>query len=95
MGKQNLDNAIRNEYIKTIIDFFSDTMNIDALRTNASEIAIPVVDAEGTEKFVLIKVSVPRGSRNGRGGYEPYDGYAAAEEYRFDLENKKGEKKND
>ena len=89
MGKQNLDNNIRNEYIKTIIDFFSDTMNIDALRTSASEIAIPVVDAEGTEKFVLIKVSVPRGSRDGRGGYEPYDGYQAAEDYKIDCEGKK------
>jgi len=89
MGKQNLDNTIRNEYIKTIIDFFSDTMNVDALRTSASEIAIPVVDAEGTEKFVLIKVSVPRGSRDGKGGYEPYDGYQAADDYKVECADKR------
>ena len=48
---------------------------------SASELTIPVLDSEGNEKFALIKVSIPRGSRID-GGYEAYDGYAAAEEWK-------------
>ena len=33
------------------------------------------------------KVSIPRGTRNGN-GYDPYDGYAAAEDYKIDLAEK-------
>ena len=55
---------------------------------SASELAIPCVDDEGNEKFVLIKVSIPRGTRNGQGGYDPYDGYAVAEDYAIDCKEK-------
>ena len=55
---------------------------------SASELAMPVVDAEGNEKFALIKVSIPRGSRNGDGGYDAYDGYAAAEDWKLVLADK-------
>lgn len=93
MGKQNLDNIIRNEHLALVTDFFENIRNTDTLRVSASELAIPVVDAEGTEKFVLIKISVPRGTRNGKGGYDPYDGYAMAEEYKLDMEAKANKKK--
>lgn len=92
MGKQNLDNAIRKEYMTIITDFFEEMRNTDVLQTSASELAIPVVDADGNEKFVLIKVSVPRGTRDGKGGYIPYDGYAMAEDYKIDLKSKGKEK---
>ena len=36
----------------------------------------------------MIKVSIPRGTRNGEGGYTPYDGYAVAEDYQIDLQEK-------
>lgn len=88
MGKQNLDNAIRKEYMTIITDFFEEVRNTDVLQTSASELAIPVVDADSNEKFVLIKVSVPRGTRDGKGGYIPYDGYAMAEDYKIDLKGK-------
>ena len=47
----------------------------DALRVSASEYAVPCLDEEKNEKFVLIKVSIPRGTRNGKGGYDEYNAY--------------------
>ena len=88
MSKASMETAIRNDFINNISKFIEDWRGTDALRVSASEIAIPVVDEEGNEKFVLIKMSVPRGTRNGDGGYIPYDGYAAAEDYKFDLADK-------
>ena len=87
-SKAALETALRNEYLDAICEFISEHFNADALRVSASEIAIPVVDAEQNEKFILIKTSVPRGTRNGDGTYTPYDGYEAADEYALELADK-------
>jgi len=83
-----METKLRNEILENIINMIEDVRGADALPVSASEIAVPVVDDEGNEKFALIKVSIPRGTRNGDGGYTPYDGYAAAEDYKLDLEDK-------
>ena len=57
------------------------------------DFAIPCLDEEGNEKWILVKVSIPRGSRNGEGGYDPYDGYSVAEDYQFDLADKAKKKR--
>lgn len=49
----------------------------ETLRTASNEIAIPVVDADGGEHFIVVTIKIPTGSRDG----EAYDGYAAAEDY--------------
>lgn len=85
MTKAQLETAIRTDFLSTIAKMVNDTYDSDALAVSASELAVPVLDAEGNEKFVLIKVSVPRGTRNGAGGYDPYDGYAAADEYALEC----------
>jgi hypothetical protein len=83
-----METAIRNKMLENIMKMIDSEYATDALPVSASEIAVPVVDEEGNEKFALIKVSIPRGTRNGDGGYTPYDGYAAAEDYKLDLEDK-------
>ena len=88
MNKASLETAIRNKMLENIMKMIDSEYATDALLVSASEIAVPVVDEEGNEKFALIKVSIPRGTRNGDGGYTPYDGYAAAEDYKFDLADK-------
>jgi len=88
MTKAQLETALRNTYLSFIAQAISKEMEIDALPVSASELAVPCLDDEGNEKFVLIKVSIPRGTRNGQGGYDPYDGYAVAEDYAIDLEEK-------
>ena len=88
MSKASMETAIRNTMLENIMKMIDSEYATDALPVSASEIAVPVVDEEGNEKFALIKVSIPRGTRNGDGGYTPYDGYAAAEEYKLDLADK-------
>lgn len=88
MSKASMETAIRNKMLENIKKMIDSEYATDALPVSASEIAVPVVDEEGNEKFALIKVSIPRGTRNGDGGYTPYDGYAAAEDYKLDLADK-------
>lgn len=83
MSKASMETEVRNNVLKTIIDAISPTSDI--LPISASELAIPVVDSEGNEKYAVIKVSIPRGERNGEGGYIPFDGYAAAEDWKLVL----------
>jgi hypothetical protein len=88
MTKAQLETKLRNTYLDLIREMVSTQVETDALTVGASELAIPCVDDEGNETFVLIRVSVPRGTRNGNGGYDPYDGYAVAEDYAIDCEEK-------
>ena len=92
MTKAQLETALRNKFLSFISDTISQEMETDVLVVSASELAIPCLDEENNEKFVLIKVSIPRGTRNGQGGYDPYDGYAVAEDYALDCEEKKAKK---
>lgn len=86
MTKQAIEKALREQMFSTILPSV-DAAGYDALQVSASEYAIPVVTPEGDETYVVIKVSVPRGTRI-EGGYEPYDGYAAAEDYKAQQEEK-------
>lgn len=92
MSKASLESALRIDFLASISEAIEGKYQTDVLPVSASELAIPVTDAEGNEKFVLIKVSIPRGSRNGDGGYTEYDGYAAAEDYKAELEQKQAKK---
>ena len=92
MTKAQLETAIRNRFLSFISETISQEMEIDVLPVSASELAIPCLDDEGNEKWALVKVSIPRGTRNGAGGYDPYDGYAVAEDYALDLEEKAAKK---
>lgn len=92
MGKEASRNEMKNELLANVQQILSERLNSDVLRVGTSEISIPAVDADGNEFFYLVKISIPRGTRNGEGGYNEYDAYAAAEEYKFDLEEKAAKK---
>lgn len=92
MTKAQLETALRNRFIALVKDMVNEKVDADALPISASELVIPCLDEEGNEKWVQIKVSIPRGTRNGQGGYDPYDGYAAAEDYALDCEEKAAKK---
>ena len=85
MSKASLENELRTNVLAQISEHLDKVYNTDVLSVSASELAIPMVDAEGNECYVLVKVSVPRGTRNGDGTYTPYDGYAAAEDWKLVL----------
>ena len=88
MTKAQLETAIRNMFLDFIREMVTEKLDTDALNVSASELAVPCLDKEGNEKWALIKVSIPRGTRNGAGGYDPYDGYAVAEDYAIDCAEK-------
>lgn len=88
MTKAQLETKLRNTFLNFVTEQVQVAFDTDVLPVSASELAIPILDEEGNEKFVLIKVSVPRGTRNGQGGYDPYDGYAIAEDYAQDCVEK-------
>ena len=88
MSKAALETSIRNDILTALTAFLSEHFDTDVMDVSASELTMPVVDAEGNEKFALIKVSIPRGSRNGDGGYDPYDGYAAHEDWELEKADK-------
>ena len=81
-SKAALETAIRNEILNVITSQLTAYFDTDVMDVSASELTIPMVDAEGNECYALIKVSIPRGSRVD-GGYLPYDGYAAHEEWKL------------
>ena len=96
MSKASLETALRVEALEVVKKALSAHYDLDPETqicvVSTNEIAIPVVDAEKNDKFVLVKVTIPRGTRNAKGGYDEYDGYAAAKDYEADLELKQAKK---
>ena len=57
----------------------------EVLRVGSNEIALPVVDEDGNEKWLVLTFKVPTGSRDG----DAYDGYSMAEDYQMKQAEKK------
>jgi hypothetical protein len=81
--KQLCDN-LRAQWFDTFKNFL-EGQGEEVLQTASNELAIPVVDAEGGEHFIVITVKVPSGSRDG----DAYDGYAVAEDYAMKCAERK------
>ena len=81
--KQLCDN-LRAQWLDTFKNFL-EGQGEEVLQTASNELAIPVVDAEGGEHFIVITVKVPTGSRDG----DAYDGYAVAQDYTMKCEERK------
>lgn len=95
-SKASLENALRTEVMEVIVKALCDHFDLDPDKqieiVGSGEIAIPVVDAEGNDKYPKIKVSIPRGTRDGKGGYIPYDGHEAAVAFQEEKESKAQER---
>ena len=66
-------NPDKNEKAKA----FFEEAGEEVLITKSNEIAIPTLDSEGNEAYMVITFKVPTGSRDG----EAYDGHAEAKDY--------------
>lgn len=75
--------ALRAQYIDMITKLLVKA-DEEVLRVKSNEIAIPCVDAEGEDSFVVITIKVPTGSRDG----DPYDGYGEAASYEMGCKQK-------
>lgn len=82
-SKRNLNDKIRADYMARVRDALTQAGD-EILVTGSNEFAIPCVNAEGDDEFIVITFKVPTGSRDG----DPYDGYAVAQEYSMKLAEK-------
>lgn len=82
--KKQLHEELRNKYLTMIAELLANAEE-EVLSTGSNEIALPTLDSEGNDEYVVITVKVPTGSRDG----DAYDGYAMAEEYRIKVANAK------
>ena len=78
-----LNDKLREVYLEIITTALTDKEE-EVLRVGSNEIAIPCVDEEGNEKFIVMTVKVPTGSRDG----DAYDGYSMAEDWQIKCKNK-------
>jgi hypothetical protein len=83
MSKKATIDALRMDYVAKTMEMLK-AAGEDVLVVGSNEIAIPVVDGEGEEQYIVFKVQVPTGSRDG----DAYDGYAMAEDYKMKCEAK-------
>lgn len=76
-SKKSLHDALRAKYIERVSKFLADAGE-EVLVTGSNEIALPCVDSEGNDEFIVITFKVPTGSRDG----DAYDGYSMAEDFK-------------
>ena len=74
---------VKEKYVNILWDLLKEKE--DLLRVGSNEIAFPIVDSEGNEDFIVLKVTIPTGANKGT---EPYDGYAMAEDYEIKTKAK-------
>ena len=75
--KKQLHEGIRNKYLALITEHLT-AQGEEVLKVKSNEIAIPCLDEEGNEEFIVMTFKVPTGSRDDG---EAYDGYGMAEQY--------------
>lgn len=78
-----LNDKLREAYLEIIGSALS-AKDEEVLRVGSNELALPCLDEEGNEKFIVITVKVPTGSRDG----DAYDGYSMAEDWEIKCKNK-------
>lgn len=79
-----LNEEIKVRFLDGVAEHLSN-VGEEVLRTGSNEIALPVLDEDGNEKWLVLTFKVPTGSRLDG---EPYDGYSVAEDYKMKCEDK-------
>ena len=75
--QKSLNDELRAMYLARVSECLS--QEDEVLVVGANELAVPVVDTDGNEKWIVLTVKVPTGTREG----DAYDGYSMAEDYRM------------
>lgn len=87
--KKQLHEEIRNRYLALISEHLT-AQGEEILRVKSNEIAIPCLDEEGNEEFIVMTFKVPTGSRDDG---EAYDGYGMAQQYAESVADKEAKAK--
>ena len=83
LTRKQLDEAIKVRFLESVTEHLSNAGE-EVLRVGSNEIALPVVDAESEERWLVLTFKVPTGSRDG----DEYDGYSMKEAYEMKLAEK-------
>lgn len=83
VSQKVLNEKLREKFLEIVGETLKEK-DEEVLRTGSNEIAVPCLDEEGNEKFVVLTIKVPTGSRDG----DAYDGYSMAEEYEMKCKAK-------
>ena len=76
LTRKQLDEEIKVRFLEGVSEHLENAGE-EVLRVGSNEIALPVVDTNGEERWLVVTFKVPTGSRDG----DAYDGYSMAEEY--------------
>ena len=76
-SKKQLHEGIRARFMALAKEWL-ESLGEEVLKVKSNEFAIPTLDEDGNEEFMVITFKVPTGSRDDG---EAYDGYAIAEQY--------------
>jgi hypothetical protein len=76
LTRKQLDEEIKVRFLEGVSEHLSNAGE-EVLRVGSNEIALPVVDTEGEERWLVLTFKVPTGSREG----DVYDGYSMKEDY--------------
>ena len=76
LTRKQLDDEIKVRFLEGVSEHLGNCGE-EVLRVGSNEIAIPVLDSNNEERWLVLTFKVPTGSRDG----DAYDGYSVAEDY--------------
>ena len=76
LTRKQLDEEIKVRFLEGVSEHLSN-VGEEVLRVGSNELALPVVDSEGEERWLVLTFKVPTGSRDG----DAYDGYSMKQDY--------------
>ena len=83
LNRKQLDEEIKLRFLEGVSEHL-ENCGEEVLRVKSNEIALPVVDSDGEERWLVLTFKIPTGERGG----DPYDGYSMAEYYKMNLKKK-------
>ena len=83
LTRKQLDEEIKVRFLEGVSEHL-ESVGEEVLRVGSNELALPVVDADGNERWLVVTFKVPTGSRDG----DAYDGYSMKEDYEMKLAEK-------
>ena len=83
LTRKQLDDEIKVRFLEGVSEHF-ENVGEEVLRVGSNELALPVVDTDGNERWLVVTFKVPTGSRDG----DAYDGYSMKEDYEMKLAEK-------
>ena len=84
LTRKQLDEEIKLRFLEGVKEHL-ENCGEEVLMVKSNEIALPVVDSEGEERWLVLTFKVPTGERTTG---EAYDGYSMAEDYQMKLAEK-------